>query len=638
MRVLALLLLVAGWLFWTLGRNEEQHNSRESLGPEASQRARKPVDRELSARDAAPAASRAPRAGVLVSVSDVFGGQVEGAQIELEGQGVGRTNADGHAWLAADEEPRTATARASGYAAQTQLIPAGSSRVALVLLPESLVAGWVESPTGRLAGVKVTAASSSSVSGSDGTFVLRGVPPGTHEILAHGDDWSGRSSRPVRLGVGESVSEVVIPVMRTYTLRGVILAGTLAARDTTTIRVGPNTAPVVNWEFEVTGLRPGQHQALVIDSAPSNFLGVSVPTLVDVLDRDVDVTIDLGDRYDVDVHVVDDDENSIPEFELLVEARVGTLAASRPCLTGSDGICHLSSLPAGPVQISSRMLSPSAQEFRVPVPGGRIRLQASTVPSVLDGRVTDSRGQPLAGRLVQAVSSTTAKIEGQARSNQRGIFAIYGIPAGTYEAQVWDARESRGEPPADVRLVELAGGQSVEVHFALERKPGAVSGIVRDASGVGVLDALVRVTTYSQSGTKTEVQAFSDEAGRFHVESAGTGMADLRASHPEFGVSEVRRRQVGSAGSSLLVLRPVGDLIVVFPRPLRARCVISTLHHDSGSLLSAKRASVGEASTLFADQPAGEVVVRASCTGHERTVRIEPRGVTRVRLDPSGLR
>jgi hypothetical protein len=150
---------------------------------------------------------------------------------------------------------------------------------------------------------------------------------------------------------------------------------------------------------------------------------------------------------------------------------------------------------------------------------------------VISGRVTDTKGAPVAGALVLAVDVET-EILGLGWSDAGGRYTISNMPAATYLVEVMPPE---GVPLTMARLfdVDVDEGETTTLDITLVNiiaaEVGIMAGRVTDEAGVGVADAWVTVMD-----EKTDVFAFTVTAadGSFTISDLPPGIYRLVVSPP----------------------------------------------------------------------------------------------------------
>jgi hypothetical protein len=96
-----------------------------------------------------------------------------------------------------------------------------------------------------------------------------------------------------------------------------------------------------------------------------------------------------------------------------------------------------------------------------PVPDGQGRGSVSALSGSIEGRVVDERGVPLTGAMVFALGATTAA----AVTDQRGVFALRALPAGSY----WVRAHMSGFAPSRRQLVDVSAAGPARYSVTLQR-------------------------------------------------------------------------------------------------------------------------------------------------------------------------
>jgi hypothetical protein len=198
------------------------------------------ASRETAGVDFVLESGGAHLAGVVL---DATGGPIPGANIAISfGEAllrrlVVRADKDGHfdAWLTPGRVGLLATA--DGYASVLVGHVAPSSDLVVRMTPGSSIRGRVVSagkatpvPEVQLHAVCdhcfSSAASPSAVSASDGSFTLKNLEPGVYSLIAEGDGWRAPREPQLRIGLAETIDDVVVVVHPVPSV-----SGTVALRD-----------------------------------------------------------------------------------------------------------------------------------------------------------------------------------------------------------------------------------------------------------------------------------------------------------------------------------------------------------------------------------------------------------------------
>jgi hypothetical protein len=196
--------------------------------------------------------------GIAGAVLDVTGGPIVGATIRVTRieeprlTVLGESDHDGRFALWALPGPVVFTASANGYVPGILRRAIPTVEVVIELTPGSSVQGQVVSAADNVpvADVEVRAvalkrafsssANLTSVSDSVGSFDIRGLEPGVYTLFAQGGGWTGSSNGSVRIGLADTVSNVVVVVSSAPQVSGrVLLRSDASPCDRGVVNLGP---------------------------------------------------------------------------------------------------------------------------------------------------------------------------------------------------------------------------------------------------------------------------------------------------------------------------------------------------------------------------------------------------------------
>jgi protocatechuate 3,4-dioxygenase beta subunit len=501
-------------------------------------------------------------------VKDVGGGPIAGARIAILGhdpwpetsRSMAVTNEAGE-WTAwTNDGGFVATARASGYAPASRSGSAPGLTVEMSLVPESVLRGRVvavlEGGSSPQAG-----GGSSALSGVEGKFQISGLGSGRYQLVADGQDWSGRGIEGVLVGIGEVSPEVLVKVDRAYSVSGRVVSqddrpctdgGVVLTDERRQIRL----LAAVKGDGQVTfgGVLPGTYAVQV---HCRDRLAQDHYPAVTVEDRSVSAL-----RWNVDAgafiagQVVDPAEAPLRGVTVLAAIKGGDPRAprfDRQDTTGPDGRFRIQGLRSGryavtatgpeepalrdPVEIS---VAPGqdARELRIVLErGGEIR-----------GRVEDEDKEPSAGVQVSALGSVRELRPMVALSADDGSYRLAGLRPGEYRVQmtrglsVLRSARAANATSQQRQSVTVRAGDVQIVNLTVESERGTIKGDVRDAQGAPLPDAFVRAEREPDTGTASGAEAryavrasspappvVTDLDGHFTATGLTRGLYTLRA-------------------------------------------------------------------------------------------------------------
>ncbi len=246
--------------------------------------------------------------------------------------------------------------------------------------------------------------------------------------------------------------------------------------------------------------------------------------------------------------------------------------------------------------------------------GGEVRVELDP-EAVLVVEVHDTAQRPVAGAAVQLLTAAEARrlplvsAASPLETDAAGVATFAGRSSGEYVLKV----EAAGFGPS--RSTEhLQDGENVR-RVTLE--PGSdVTFVVRDASGEGVAEARVWVSSFAPAGGSAIDDCLTDGGGRCRVAGVPAGRARALASHR--GEREVE--------VWFHVPPPAGEVAITFPAEGRVEGEVVGLHHYPDVALAVIAVQQGYAATSpvaadgrfrFAGLKAGQTLFKVVISGQE---------------------
>lgn len=560
--------------------------------------------------------------GAMVTgwVQDALGGPVFGARVQLARFVDGttpttelETDAEGRFTTWTEAGRITLRAESAGYAPVTVHRSAPSRDVRLVLTPESTLRGTVVAAGTRtpIANVRVLGAAAGSTpkapaasSDEDGRFVLRQLEPGLYTLVGESEHWRGTSTRPIELGLGESVDDVLLEVVPAVSIVGRVLrAGNRPCQRGRVILGPPHalSAPSATPAPDrgSAALHVPSFAAAVKADGSVHFKGIprgtyhvsmqcidhvleEGPPVVEVDDRDLEVTWRVAEGLGLTIHVVDARNAPVPHARvfLTLPGRDGGPGGKMAFTTDADGKAQVSknlypgdyTVEADPAQGGESVrVSLRAGMGVVPV---TIRTNGSGGLTV---RVQDADGHSVDGLVVRAKLATEAEAEGAHKSKSAyasdvgaGTYLLRSLAEGVYRVEVRDGVN----PPVLARgpggdTVAVKSGANLELEARLPR-PVRIEGRVVDEQGAPVANAWVSASDAQRDGSQNgELRALKQANG-----GANRVLTDLEGSFTleglvQHAVYHVRAEQPYGAFGELRDVKPGGSIVIKVPSPGR---------------------------------------------------------------------
>lgn len=518
------------------------------------------------------------------TVSDVFGGPIANAQVEV----IPRDIQNGFGFkqpvfrVATDDDGRfTVFVRANQYAVHGSHAGYSSAsasadtsarervEVALVLHPAAVVSGRVlrahdgsPVPHAELRLVKLSSGGSSSVShiapadavaGADGSFVVEGVGAGSWAIHARTAEAITSTPTEVSIDLFEDVRDVVVVVEDAPRVHGIVReretkqavvgAMVLLQSELQSLSCSPSDAEGM---FDCAAVAPGSYTASVAhEQYAGNLLGAIVQ--IDAEPRYLELEVERGHTIAGRV--------SPPVAGVPVRVRMDVnltdigfamMNAFRSAKTDASGAFRIGPLSLGEVTLIAEHTEHGRGEARVDQAlaqaGGEIEIVLGSAATLV-GRVTNlgkTDGTSLELSLIPV--EEPMRIDGTRQAGasmytititERGNFSAKGIEPGNYALQL---QHSRGPVSfAGPERVELSDGAPTRIELELTAQQRRFAGMVVDQAGAPVEGAIVYLpadlSTRAVSDLRGEfvLAAWSDSeavAVRFHRAGFSTAASD----------------------------------------------------------------------------------------------------------------
>ncbi|MBN2489714.1 MAG: carboxypeptidase regulatory-like domain-containing protein [Planctomycetes bacterium] len=296
--------------------------------------------------------------------------------------------------------------------------------------------------------------------------------------------------------------------------------------------------------FRIRGVPPGRNQLFARAAGYRDPAGVLF--LFDVA---------VGGKHEIEVHLercpVVRGRVVAAEGTALAAARVSTSASGlrywsdRVVVTDEQGQFALSiASPGKSVRIYAVASGYAISESgAVSIAAGRegwaeIRLGR---PAALRGTVVDAEGRAIAEARLKLEPRARASIEGHARSDEAGRFAMADMPEGVYDLQV-DCVTRIAERQFEQRLVEnvaLRAGEEMELRVCVQRG-GWIEGRVTTEDGQPLAGAEISARpsgAFLDPGGRATV---AEETGRFRIQGLASGKAmDVVVTKPRYGSASI---------------------------------------------------------------------------------------------------
>jgi len=454
---------------------------------------------------------------------------------------------------------------------------APAAKLEVVLMPESVLGGIVIEAGSRrpLDDATVEVYGSRARTDAGGKFRLTKLPPGRYKPTATSIGGYGEAAESLRLGLGESVEDLLIEVHPVAVVVGrVVISDGSTARpcppdrgEVSLARYGSRAGyfarTTADGDILLEGVVPGSYQ--VTAACKGFLLQIPYPDLI-VKDSDVeDLVWKVFPGARVAGHVV---------------SRSGApIADAAVNLTSSNSVTFAAASSAADGSFAAEGLAPGKTDVVASAAGFVRNSTPSSVVASLDSvahleLVLDSGGS-IAGDVVDeagapaslAVDARGADGGGFSWANAGGSFTIEALPPGAYDVS---ARTSWGDPPRGPLAVKaiVEAGKTTRVRLIAETSSGEITGTVSDPAGAPIPDAYV-VAAREDESQPDEPSSRTREAwhdppvltaldGSFRITGLPRGRFSIRAYRQGGGEAVVEH--VATGERARLTLRPTGVL------------------------------------------------------------------------------
>ncbi len=379
-------------------------------------------------------------------------------------------------------------------------------------------------------------------SGSDGGYVITGLPGGTYRVLVSGppgyfirEPFQVHGQQTVALMVGRgyegvnfTLSKGIVVAGRVHDPKGVPISGaevTAIAETTENISVAETDGEGV---FSVT--LPVDGGRMELHAQKAGYLGEPLFLDSDVLSDTTEIELVLSPASTIAGTVVDSLENPRAGATVsLASVEEEKLTTIRTVTTERDGTFLYDFLEAGDYALQSGLFDRSAEGalegpgvLQITLAEGEsiqgLRLVLGEDGESISGRVTDQAGKPFQYAAISAWARAGMPRVGYAHSDEGGFYSVPGLPAGEYIMAAQAPRVS-----ADRKRGVAAGSTGVDFVMV---EPGVIAGQVLDASTrapVTTFSFAVRHADEPRVVHHLKFRQVQDPEGRFRVEEAGVG-------------------------------------------------------------------------------------------------------------------
>jgi RNA polymerase sigma-70 factor (ECF subfamily) len=457
-------------------------------------------------------------------VTDMTGGVIAGARVDATRL---RANAEAGSAVAvafSDDEGRYKLSVGAGallvaashpeYASQSRHLDLGpgGATADFALVPGGAIEGVVrDAHTNQpVAGAEVRAFSGSPAieiesdvrvvkSDAAGKFRFAGLRPGGYGITARANSRRSRVPLEVGVGVAEELTDLVVLVDGTATIRGKVVDEGGAPASKVTVHAfgaadGDEVISDAAGAFVLEGLPPARWAL----SGTSDSYIADGQAIVELEKSDVDgVVVHVRRGLVVQGHV---EPRDVCDVEISNAERDG-LPRHYSRTTNADGAFDFAPFGSGTATLVARCPNGDQGTITVAVAAGAGETIVPVAPGgSIKGRVVDTAGKPVAGVMVSAEHGTGMRriemgnvVSGfKAVTSTAGTFEIGSLGAADYRLSVLET----GRPMKTTKHVKLAlaaGQHASGVEIVVERPSGTIQGTVSGPDGAPIAEAWVAV-------------------------------------------------------------------------------------------------------------------------------------------------
>ncbi|AKT42697.1 carboxypeptidase regulatory-like domain-containing protein [Chondromyces crocatus] len=590
---------------WSLFASAEKHRPRRYIPPEPAPDlehgiALGPGEMRTGVDIALPEGGVALRG----QVRDVGGGGISGALVtctDAFGTGTSsiaatRSDAQGAfvAWV--DPGPYMVKASVDGYADAWNHTEAPGPPVEIVMMPAATIAGQViDAESGAPltdalvdAGAEMGIAAVERVStDQEGRFRLSRLSPGRYKPSARTDGRYGQVQTSIQLGLGQSVSDLVIQVHAASNLAGrvVIQPDKEPCSQGFVTLIGPSQEThqgrldAEGWvRFE--GMLPGTYRPLL---SCEGFAGMNdQPTFELGAENRDDLEWTLQAGRTLKGRVVDEEDRPVrATVHAMTTAPLTAMPPSGFGQTDAEGRFVFRGLIPGKYEVSAQAIAQDMQKQTEVDLADRdasdVTLVLAGGSSIIEGIIVDEHQKPVVN--VQIVAEDQASHRStMARSDQDGSFALRNLKAGEFRvyatregAMLRTPRPKLAQSPTQTAsatsepdglmaergvTARVKGGETTRVRLVVEAQDGEIHGRVLNDDGEPVTDAFIHAERESAGAPSGAAAAallgrwsftpvVTDPEGEFTLGNLSPGRYTLHAYRKGGGDASVEHIDVG---------------------------------------------------------------------------------------------
>lgn len=523
-----------------------------------------------------------PLSGVAVTAAEAEGGQRMMFRSIIGGPSADddavRTASDGTFTMRVKEGTYDFTFRREDLAPKTvrgqSVTVASAPSVDAIMEPASEITGRVTRAGSGLENVMIIAmvpgaGSNSAVTGSDGSFTLSGLPPGSVRIMARKTDDFVNEQRTVTA----PARDVVIDIRPGGRISGRVVekgsgkpitafeAGITTSRGggaSGMMMLGPPQLKSFTSEDGSFTLEAVPAGAMVVMASSPGYASSRLNINVEEGKEVTGIELQLETGVKLTGRVTGPNGSGLSDVQVrILPSPTGGFATSgmeSTSMTDANGEYTIEGLEAGEESVSFSHPKHSAAQKQVTLKGRETRLDIQlTAGGRLSGMVVTESGAPVADAQVEAMSGSGGFET--ARTNANGAFEFDSVAPGRYRFRATKTGLAEGT----LDDVDVTAGTPVRI---VMKTGGSIYGRI---TGLTVQE-LAQVQVQANSG-RTSASGTVDANGNYRIEGAPTGTVRVEAwSGVPFAGSSRRSPaqtiELASGGSQQVDITFRGDIIV----------------------------------------------------------------------------
>jgi RNA polymerase sigma factor (sigma-70 family) len=339
---------------------------------------------------------------------------------------------------------------------------------------------------------------------ADGRFQLRGLAPGTVQLVARAGNLATSQPTAVDLSLAETRSGIKVSVDRAHKITGFVVGdgrGVAAARVIAFREDAPIAAPIATTTdgagyFELAGLLPGKYRLAAVGASFAPYITEQpIALTADITDQLVMLEHGVALRGHADAGAAVKLEPAPSTLSLTTYARA---ALSRAVVDANGDFTFAAVAPGDYVITATTFTARGSLPVRATAPQTNLRVKLEP-SATLSGHVTDATGKPVAGVLVAGTGPTDPVLApyANARTDEAGAFTIVGVSGGKWRLRVFDVRGQRPwaitKRPFKAERIDVAATGTTTANLVVAHAGNRISGVVVDADRRPVADAWIDV-------------------------------------------------------------------------------------------------------------------------------------------------